>query len=971
MIDETVSHFRITDEIGRGANGVVYRAMDDRLQRAVAIKVLAAGVSEDPQAPARFLKEARVASSIDHPHIGTIFEAGQTAEGQLYLAMAYYGGGSLRERIERGRLEPEDAADLIMQIGSGLARAHAHAIVHGDIKPENILFADDGSAKIIDFGVARFVGAEIHPGIVTGTVTYMAPEQIAGQDIGPQADVFALGLLFYELLSGQRAFAGDYEAAVRYSLTHEQPPALATYGVTIDPRWQAVLDKAMAKNPAERWADGAEFVDALAVARDAQVGEPPDRARRRSRRRMLAGIAAGVLAVVLGVVVGPRLVTPPRPTGEQALAVIEFKDLVKDSDPTLVEAMCSLIQVGLVQNSPVRVVSPDFIKEMARRLAGDEGAPVDESQALELARRAGASLMLTGQLARLDGKRLVTWRLVETAGGQSVAAGRAGGDDLAGIADGIITEVVQRVRTRTGQELAKPTAPVASLTTENPQAYRYYISSKLTRDGYQIDDAIHQLETAVQLDSTFALALLDLSEIYYSGTAAGVDFGRARELADRAWRHRDRLGVKDRMRLEAWMARLDYRIDHARDVLRELHTRWPDDRGILEDLHNLLFYFWWGDEALEVAATGLRLYPDDDLHFGLFYQIGLEQTGQYAEALKATRAYLGRHPLEPNAWDELGWRFLSVGEPDSAEWAYRKALDIDNNFFPSYQGLAYAAYARGDLDGAVGRADDLLARPELLPGQRVQVLTDNVTWPGLAVFYAEAGHVQDALSVYDRATAYLTDDISRLRSKSSWASVELRVGHAAAVLAWVDSLRTLTGGIQDPSLARLAQNYTTLYGALALAMSDSLDAARALVPQLQSLVRGMGGQATFYARKVGIKIALAEHDPQTALRLLDENAAQILPPGGLIAIEHYENRARAYMLAGKTREALAALDFLQRVYKGDKRALALRGEVLEAAGRDTAAVAAYRAFLDAWQDADPGLPLVARVQARVAVLAGS
>lgn len=965
----TFSHFRITDEIGRGAHGIVCRAVDEQLERTVAIKTLVTSPASDPAAAERFLHEARVASSIDHPHIGTIYEAGQTPDGQLYLVMAYYGGGSLRERLAQGPLPPEEAVDLVLQIAAGLARAHVHGIVHGDVKPENILFAEDGSAKLIDFGVARLVDADTPAGLVTGTLAYMAPEQAAGQPIGPQADVFALGILFYEMLCGQPAFGGEYEAALRYSLANEQPPDLATYGIEIDPRWQEVLDRALAKDPSARFEDAAEFVDALALARAPEVAAatPARQVPRWRRVAVAAGIA--VVALVAGYLVGPRLLKPRTVATEQALAVVNFQDLVKtDEDPMLIEALCGLIQVGLVQNSPVRVVSPDFIQELKRRLAHEDGAPVGDDQALELARRAGATLMLTGQLARLEGKRLVIWRLVETIRGESVAAGRIEAEALTGAADRIIADVVQRIRTRTGQDITTPTESVATLTTENPQAYRYYVASKLSRDSAKIDETIDQLESAVALDSTFALALLDLSRVYYTGTSAGVNFGKARQLAAAAWRHRDRLGVKDRLRLDAWLARLDYRIDHARDVLRELHTRWPDDRGILEDLHNLLFYFWWGDEARQIAETGLRLYPDDDLYFGLYYQIGLEQTGHFDEALKATRGYLARHSREPNAWDELAWRFLSVGKPDSAAWAFGEALGCDAGFFPSAQGLTYAAYARGDLDDAVRKAEALLARADLLPGQRVDVLTATVSWPGMCVFLEEAGRYEEAHRVFDRAAPYLTDAVSRMRNRSNWASVELRMGHTEPVLAWTDSLSHVTGGLQDPSLVRLASNYATMYGALALAVSGSLDAARAMVPKVQALSSSIGGQALFYARKVEVKIALAEHDPQRALRLLEETQNQMLAPGGLNAIDHYEDRARAYLEAGDTGAALKALDFLQKVYGGDKRALALRGEVLEAAHRPREAAAAYREFLDAWRDADPDLPLVQRVRKRLEVM---
>jgi tetratricopeptide (TPR) repeat protein len=276
----------------------------------------------------------------------------------------------------------------------------------------------------------------------------------------------------------------------------------------------------------------------------------------------------------------------------------------------------------------------------------------------------------------------------------------------------------------------------------------------------------------------------------------------------------DRLAGKDRMRLDAWQARLEYRTEDSLEILRELYARWPDDRGILVDLQNGLSHFWYAAEALQVAEAGARLYPDD-LVFGLWVQIGLDHTGQADLALGATRRYLGLHRTESNAWDELGWRFLTSGRPDSAEVAFRCALGIDAAFVPSYQGLTWTAYAAGDLDEAVRRGEALLARQDLLSSGRVEILTNSFTWPGLCVFHGEAGRFGAARAQFDRAKAYLEDPVDQLRNGSSRALLELRLGRPEAVLAWVESLRRLLAESSDPAVTRLASDYNALYGALA------------------------------------------------------------------------------------------------------------------------------------------------------------
>jgi hypothetical protein len=219
-----------------------------------------------------------------------------------------------------------------------------------------------------------------------------------------------------------------------------------------------------------------------------------------------------------------------------------------------------------------------------------------------------------------------------------------------------------------------------------------------------------------------------------------------------------------------------------------------------------------------------------------------------------------------------------------------------------------------------------------------------------------------------RAASYLTDPVSRLRNAASRAVLELRLGNPAAVLAWADSLRLQASASDDPTVTRLAGNYDAMFRPLALAASDSLDAARALLPRLQALSPTMGGQATYYGRLVGIEIALREGDGRRALQLLDENAAQVLPPGGLIALMHHEARVEALLLTGEPEHALTILADLARIYGADARALLLQGRAQESAGRPDAAAAAYRAFVTAWSGADPGLPMVAEARARLAAL---
>src|SRR5262245_43072602 len=208
LTGETVSHYRIVERLGGGGMGVVYKAVDTRLNRFVALKFLSDSLTRDPDAKERFVQEAQAASALDHPNICTIHEIDETPDRELFLTMAFYDGETLKQRIERGRLPVAEALDIAIQMARALSKAHDAGIVHRDVKPANAIVASDGLVKILDFGLAKLAGqADItRTGTTLGTIAYMSPEQIRGVDAGPRLDVWSLGVVIYEMLAGRRPF---------------------------------------------------------------------------------------------------------------------------------------------------------------------------------------------------------------------------------------------------------------------------------------------------------------------------------------------------------------------------------------------------------------------------------------------------------------------------------------------------------------------------------------------------------------------------------------------------------------------------------------------------------------------------------------------------------------------------------------------------------------------------------------------
>ncbi len=245
--------------------GIVFKAEDTRLKRLVALKFLPQDLTRDPDAKARFIQEARAASALDHPNIGAIYEIDQTPDGQIFIAMAFYDGLTLREKIAEPNLLIADCLDLAVQIAQGLAQAHKNRIVHRDIKPANIMITQEGLVKIVDFGLAKLGGGAqlTQVGVAMGTPVYMSPEQIRGQDVDQRADIWALGVVLFEMFTGQLPFRGETQQGVFYAVLNQESPPLPSLRFNVPLELEQVIHKALQKKPENRYASMQAMVDEL------------------------------------------------------------------------------------------------------------------------------------------------------------------------------------------------------------------------------------------------------------------------------------------------------------------------------------------------------------------------------------------------------------------------------------------------------------------------------------------------------------------------------------------------------------------------------------------------------------------------------------------------------------------------------------------------------------------------------------
>jgi serine/threonine-protein kinase len=314
-----VGKYRVLSQIGEGAMGVVYRALDPVLNRPVAIKVMSDAVARDESLRERFLREAQAAGSLQHPNLITIYDYGEV-DGHLYIAMEFVEGEDLDHLMaKRVPLSLTQKIDILVEVLTGLSYAHKRGIVHRDIKPANIRIDDEGRARIMDFGIAHINSSNMtRTGVMVGTPAYMAPEQIVGGPVSPATDIFSVGAVMYELLTNAKPFDGETLQTIMYKIVSHSPPDISTLLPGLPGSLNVIVQRALAKEPSARFSNAIEMANALTTARgtlpDSSPGVPPlslrssiehalagehAKAKRRKRRRTLtlSGVAAGVIVV--------------------------------------------------------------------------------------------------------------------------------------------------------------------------------------------------------------------------------------------------------------------------------------------------------------------------------------------------------------------------------------------------------------------------------------------------------------------------------------------------------------------------------------------------------------------------------------------------------------------------------------------------------------------------------------------------
>ncbi len=987
------NRYEIIEELGSGGMGRVYRVEDKKIDQEVALKLIKSEIAADGKTMERFRNELKTARMIAHKNVCRMFDLGETSSA-TYITMEYVSGKDLKSLIRQvGRLDTGTAVRMTKQICEGLAEAHRLGVVHRDLKPSNIMIDREGTARIMDFGIARSLKAKgmTGAGMVIGTPEYMSPEQAEAKEVDQRSDLYSLGVILFEMVTGRLPFEGDTPLSIAMKHKGQEPVAPVTLNPQIPEELSQLILKCLAKEKTDRYGTAEELLAELDNIKSGLLTTSADEKTEKtisktpgkkptSSREITLSIqpmkfvgAAAIVGVIIVAVAGLFLWSPwsPQapaavPTIENSIAVIGFENQTGDSTyDHLQKVFPNLLITSLEATGSFHVLTWERMRDISQQIREVGSDNIDRDLGFEICRREGIEALVIGTFTKLGEMFATDVKVYDVGTKNSLSSVSSNGEGEESILMSQIDEMSRGIvkslgAAARGEKGGAADTHISEVTTSSLEAYNHFLSGVEFSELFYFEEAREAFEKAVEIDPTFASAYMELAMVYFQteNSRAHVEaIKKAREFSNK-------VTEKEKLFIEAaYASSVEFDFEKSSGLYKNLAAKFPREKQAYYWL-GVIQYFWGAyDESIDNMKKALALDPRHGDSVNMIAYVYMEK-GDYANAIEYFARYAALSPGQANPHDSLAEAYFMMGRLEESLEEYREALRIKPDFGSGWK-VAYIYALKGNYAEALIWINEFIEKASV-PGLKAV----GHFWKGFYLYWL--GNSQKSL-----------DELRLAEEQAHDVGNEMMLARIQGFKGWIHYYRGESDLSREGFLelntymrenfADLESTYAAMYnmniGLLAL-RNGELDLARSHLEKINDALEKEPNVdqdwLLYYRDLLHAEVLLAEGLPEEAAKVGKEIKNLKYPAllsqsaGILYNMPNCKDVvARAYEASGKLDRAVTEYE-RQIVFNPDDPARHLihplyhyrLGLLYEQQGLDDKAKEQYARFLELWKDAD-------------------